>query len=145
MRTEKPLGTRGPISWEPYKIGDINRWRFESRGNFLQISKFGLSMTSVADLALFWNYTFVHHFFLIFVNRLGLNGLNKNLKITTETENWSKLMILFILDPKTLIWGKFDFFQGLFNPLSATVLIWGRKNHLVLEALYLENHTKSEI
>ena len=63
----------------------------------------------------------------------------------TKTENYSKLLNLVILDPKNPIWSKIRFFKWPYNPLSTIVLIWGRQNHVALEALHLKNRTKSDI
>ena len=56
-----------------------------------------------------------------------------------KAKNWSNVLILVILEEKKLILVKIENFKRLINPLSATVPVRGRQNHVVLKTFYLRN------
>ena len=56
-----------------------------------------------------------------------------------KSKNWSNVLILVILDEKKLILVKIENFKGMINPLSTTVPVRGRQNHVALQTSYLRN------
>ena len=102
-------------------------------------SKFGHPRTFLADLPLIWSSISTFDFFIIFEKFPWLKGLIRKLKYTKEAKNWPNLWILVIFNENNPILGKFGNFKWPINPLGHSVQRRGRKNHVVLQSVYLKN------
>ena len=90
---------------------------------FYIVSKFGGPRTNTADLATFQSWIFSSIFFLIFENRLGVNGLIGNLECMNKPKKWSKLRFSLISDQNDPILHQNAFLVCPVNPLLPTGLI----------------------